>query len=130
MIENVIGSYLESLEEREFDEPFMALLRASGFTDIHFLHGSFEFGKDFIGKGTDNGVLCQFCFQTKAGDIGVREWREGRGQIDDMRTNKIAHPAFERDLPVRAVFVTTGRLVGAARPTSQQYKEYLRGLGE
>lgn len=130
MIESVIGNYLDSLEEREFDEPFMALLRANGFTDIHFLHGSFEFGKDFIARGTDGGVPCQFCFQTKAGNIGIGDWGNARRQIDEMRTNRIAHPAFDRDLPVRAVFVTTGRLVGAARAASQEYKEYLRSLGE
>lgn len=130
IIENVIGSYLDSLEEREFDEPFMAMLRANGFTDIHFLHGAFEFGKDFIAKGIDNGVASQFCFQTKAGNIGAGDWGEARRQIDEMRTNKIAHAAFDRNLPVRAVLVTTGRLVGAARATSQEYREYLRSLGE
>jgi len=130
MIENVIGNYLDSLEEREFDEPFMSLLRANGFTDIHFLHGAFEFGKDFIARGLDGGVVCQFCFQTKAGNIGIGNWGEARRQIDEMRTNKIAHAAFDRNLPIRAVFVTTGRLVGAARAASQEYREYLRNLGE
>jgi hypothetical protein len=130
MIENVIGGYLDSLEEREFDEPFMALLRANGFTDIHFLHGAFEFGKDFIAKGRDNNVACQFCFQTKAGNIGTGDWGEVRRQIDEMRTNKIAHAAFDRNLPIRAVLVTTGRLIGGARASSQQYREYLQGLGE
>jgi hypothetical protein len=130
MIENVIGNYLDNLEEREFDEPFMALLRANGFNDVHFLHGAFEFGKDFIAKGVDNGVSCQFCFQTKAGNIGIGDWGEARRQIDEMRTNKIAHADFDRNLPVRAVFVTTGRLVGAARAASQEYREYLRSLGE
>jgi len=55
MIANVIGSYLDNLEEREFDAPFMSLLRGLRFTDIHFLHGPFEFGKDFIAKGYDGG---------------------------------------------------------------------------
>lgn len=130
MIESVIGSYLDSLEEREFDEPFMALLRANGFTEIHFLHGAFEFGKDFIGRGLDAGTPCQFCFQTKAGNIGISDWGEARRQIDEMRTNKIAHAAFDRNIPVRVVFVTTGRLVGAARAASQEYRDYLKTLGE
>jgi hypothetical protein len=130
MIESVIANYLDSVEEREFDEPFMALLRANGFTDIHFLHGAFEFGKDFIAKGMDGDTYCQFCFQTKAGNIGISDWGNARRQIDEMRTNRIAHAAFDRGLPVRAVFVTTGRLVGAARASSQEYKEYLRSLGE
>jgi len=71
MLANVVGSYLDNLEEREFDVPFMALLRALGFWDIHLLHGPFEFGKDFIAKGNHEGKPSQFAFQTKAGDIGL-----------------------------------------------------------
>ena len=33
MLANVVESYLNSLEEREFDAPFMALLRALGFRE-------------------------------------------------------------------------------------------------
>ncbi len=55
MLTDAIASYVNSLNEREFDAPFMALLRLQGFMDIHFLHGSFEFGKDFIAKGIHEG---------------------------------------------------------------------------
>ena len=130
MIADVVGSYLETLEEREFDAPFIALLRAVGFWDIHFLHGSFEFGKDFIAKGNDGGVPSQFVFQTKAGDIGIKEWNVCRGQIDMLRTDSTAHPSFDRGLPRKAVFVTTGRLVGGAAPAAQQYSDHLASFGE
>jgi hypothetical protein len=50
MLASVVAGYLDSVEEREFDVPFMALLRAMGFSDVHFLHGAQEFGKDFIAK--------------------------------------------------------------------------------
>jgi hypothetical protein len=130
MLANVIGSYLDSLEEREFDAPFIALLRALGFRDIHLLHGAFEFGKDFIAKGTHNGELCQFAFQTKAGDIGLSDWNGCRGQIDMLRTNSLAHPGFDQALPRQAVFVTTGRLVGAAALAAQEYGKHLQQLGE
>jgi len=72
MLENVLGNYLDSLDgkEREFDAPFIALLRANSFSDIHFTHGQYEFGKDFIAKGYDDeGVWCQFVFQTKGGEL-------------------------------------------------------------
>ena len=61
MLDDVIGNYIDSLTEREFDAPFMALLRLHGFDDIHFLHGSFEFGKDFIAKRTEDGVRTSVC---------------------------------------------------------------------
>jgi hypothetical protein len=38
----VLFHYLDSLEEREFDAPFIAMLRALRYFDIHFLHGAFE----------------------------------------------------------------------------------------
>ena len=75
MIADVIGSYLDSLEEREFDAPFMALLRSLGYRDIHFLHGTFEFGKDFIAKRDEGSAVVQYSFQTKAGNIGLAEWK-------------------------------------------------------
>lgn len=130
MIADVIGSYLDSLEEREFDAPFMALLRSLGFHDIHFLHGTFEFGKDFIAKGDEGGAAIQYSFQTKAGNVGLAGWNECRGQIDMLRTNSLAHPAFDALLQRKAVFVTTGRLVGAAPLAAQEYGEHLKRLGE
>ncbi len=130
MLSDVVGHYLDSLEEREFDAPFIALLRALGYWDIHFLHGSFEFGKDFIAKAEVDGVATQFAFQTKAGDINLRAWNECRGQIDMLRTDATAHPSFEEALPRKAVFVTTGRLVGAAAAAVQEYRSYLAARGE
>ncbi|MEK7994496.1 MAG: hypothetical protein AAB403_11895 [Planctomycetota bacterium] len=130
MIADVVGSYLDTLEEREFDAPFIALLRSLGFRDIHFLHGSFEFGKDFIAKGDDQGAPAQFSFQTKAGNLGLTDWNACRGQIDMLRTNSLAHPAFDGRMPRKAVFVTTGRLVGGAALAAQQYAQHLAQFGE
>jgi hypothetical protein len=130
MIADVIGSYLDTLEEREFDAPFMALLRSLGFYDIHFLHGSFEFGKDFIAKRTDEGAVVQYAFQTKAGDLGLTEWRTCQYQIDELRINALAHPSFNSQIPRKAIFVTTGRLIGGAGLQAHQYHEHLQRLGE
>lgn len=130
MIADVVASYLDTLEEREFDAPFMALLRSLGFYDIHFLHGSFEFGKDFIAKRIDEGEAVQYTFQTKAGNLGLTEWSACRGQIDMLRTSALAHPSFDSQISRKAVFVTTGRFVGGASLEAQQYREHLKQLGE
>ena len=50
MLDDAVDSYLDSVTERAFDEPLLALLRAQGFVDIHLVHGGFEFGKDVIAK--------------------------------------------------------------------------------
>jgi hypothetical protein len=130
MLTAAIEGYVSSLTEREFDAPFIALLRLHGFVDIHFLHGPFEFGKDFIAKRVEDGVRYQYVFQTKAGDLSLSDWHECRGQIDMLRTNVLAHPNFATDLPRQARFVTTGRLVGGASLAAQQYADHLRTLRE
>jgi len=125
MLNDIVEHYLDSLEEREFDAPFIALLRALGYFDIHFLHGTFEFGKDFIAKAIVDGLETQFAFQTKAGDINLQSWNEIRGQIDMLRTDATAHPSFDSTLPRKAMLVTTGRLVGAAPVAAQNYRVHL-----
>jgi hypothetical protein len=130
MLADVIANYVDSLTEREFDPPFVALLRLEDFTDIHFLHGSFEFGKDFIAKRIEEGTQYQYAFQTKAGDIALTAWNLCRGQIDLLRTNALAHPNFDKSLPRRAIFVTTGRLIGGASLAAQEYGSYLDALRE
>ena len=95
MLADVLGSLLDSVEEREFDAPLMELLRARGFYDIHFVHGPFEFGKDVIAKLDTNGQSEQWAFQSKAGDIALGEWNRLRGQLESLRTNPIAHPSFD-----------------------------------
>lgn len=126
MLDDVIGAYIDTLTEREFDAPFMSLLRAMGFFDIHFLHGQFEFGKDFVAKLGGAAELAQFAFQSKAGNIDGAAWREVRTQLEDIRTNALAHPSFDQNLPRRMVLVTTGRLTGAASLNAQQYKEHVK----
>ncbi|MCU1308555.1 MAG: hypothetical protein JWN45_3250 [Acidobacteriaceae bacterium] len=130
MLANAIESYVETLGEREFDAPFIALLRLHNFTDIHFLHGAFEFGKDFIAKRVEEEGICQYVFQTKAGNIGLTAWNECRGQIDMLRTNALAHPNFDATLPRRAIFAITGQLIGGASLAAQEYKNHLQLLGE
>jgi hypothetical protein len=130
LLDEVLGSYLDSLSEREFDAPFMALLRAHDFYDIHFLHGQYEFGKDFIAKRREDGTVVQYAVQTKAGDLDVAAYRVVRGQIDDLRRNATGHPSYDKSARRRAVLVTTGRLTGATPATAQGDQEDLRARGE
>ena len=118
---------LITLDEREFDAPFLALLRLQGFytTSISSI-GSFEFGKDFLTKGIYEGKQTQFLFQSKAGDIDLSTWSKLRGQIDMLRTDSLAHPNFDKNLPRKAILVVTGRLVGGAPLAAQQYGEHLK----
>jgi hypothetical protein len=120
-LDDVLGAYLDSVSEREFDAAFLSLLRAAGYTNLHFLHGAFEFGKDFIGRRGGR----QFGFQTKAGNISLGAWRDIRPQVEEILWNEIAHPDFDKAAPRSAVLVTTGRLVGGAAADAQQYGDTL-----
>lgn len=125
MLHGVVGNFLDSLTEREFDAPLLAILAARGCTDIHFIHGAFEFGKDVIAKRRDpvTGDLYQLSIQSKAGDLRQPEWRAVRPQLEECEYNTRAHPSFDETLPRVAVLVTTGRLKGAASTDAQEYRE-------
>lgn len=130
MLRNVVQTFLETLTEREFDAPLLAILSARGFTDIHFLHGAFEFGKDVIARKVDpDGVQRQYAIQSKGGDLGAAEWRAVRPQLEECGYNDIAHPGFDASLPRAVVLVTTGRLKGSASSDAQQFRLRQRGLG-
>ena len=134
MLRDVVKNFLESLTEREFDAPLLALLASQGFTDVHFIHGGFEFGKDIIAKrlDPDGSTLRQYSIQSKAGDIGTPEWRSVRPQLEECEYNTRAHPNFDADLPRTALLVTTGVLKGAAPIDAQAFRAActMRGLAD
>ena len=128
MLDDVVANFLDSVTEREFDAPFLALLRAHGYSKIHLLHGQFEFGKDMIAQRGDPPK--QYGFQTKAGDIGLPQWTsQVRGQVEVLRNNDLAHPDYETELPREGVLVLTGRLVGGAPLEVQNYKQQVEEGG-
>ncbi len=131
MLRDVVGIFLDTLTEREFDGPLLAVLGARGFTDIHFIHGAFEFGKDVLAKKTDprTGETRQYVIQSKAGDIGQPEWRGVRPQLEECEYNAIGHPSFDPALPRVAVLVTTGRLKGAAPADVAEYRKSVEARG-
>ncbi len=131
MLRDVVGNFLETLTEREFDGPLVAILSTRGFTDVHFIHGAFEFGKDVVAKKADpnTGVVRQYVIQSKAGDIGVPEWRAVRPQLEECEYNTLGHPSFDATLPRIAVLMTTGRLKGGAPADAAEYRKSVEARG-
>ncbi|MFN2468892.1 MAG: restriction endonuclease [Gaiellaceae bacterium] len=126
MLDDAVAAFLDTVGERAFDEPFMAMLRAEGFTDVRLVHGQVEFGKDVIAKR--NGE--QWVFQTKAGDLNLTEFRPVRDQLYDLRMSDLSAPGFDKDLPRRAVLVQTGRMTGQAPVVAQEYEQQCVDRGE
>ncbi len=88
MLDGVVDHYLQSVTEREFDAPLMALLVSRNFYDIHKIHGTFEFGKDFIAKREADGVIHQYALQSKAGDINLATWlHDVKPQVDTTKSH-------------------------------------------
>jgi hypothetical protein len=123
MLSNVLGAYLDRVRERELDLPFLLLLPALGFRDVHLTHGAVEFGTDFIGKKRENGQVVQYAFQSKAGEIDVRTWRNDvRGQLESAQAG-LVHPNFDDALERQVVLVTTGELTNAASIEMQRWND-------
>lgn len=126
MLDDAIAAFLDSVGEREFDEPLMALIRARGYSDVHLTHGQREFGKDVVAKL--NGE--QWVWQSKAGDVTQAEWRKIEGQLDELRLTNLGHGSFDTSLPRRAVLATTGRLTGNAPDLYRDYNDRARQRGD
>jgi hypothetical protein len=129
MLAGAFASWVSALSERGFDETFILLLRANSFYDVRFRHGAFEFGKDFVAKRSEGGVVYQYGFQSKAGDVGGSEWSSMYGQLDELAAGRLAPSGFDNTLPRRSVLVLTGRLVGKAALAAEDFKGRVKALG-
>jgi len=126
MLSNVLDDYLDSVGERDFDIPFLSLLPALGFYDIHLTHGSVEFGKNFIAKRLDESGCVQYAFRSKARGITQTTWRnEIMGQILEAMWNGLSHPNFDKHLPRQVVLVCAGEFRGNAAISLDQFNETL-----
>lgn len=125
MINLVVSQYLDSInDERDFDFPFMVLIHEMDFYDIHWTHGKWEYGKDFIAKLDIDGETVQYIFQSKAGDINLSKWRNDIApQLQEAITNTLSHPNFDSELARQIVFVTTGDLQGGAINAAQNWND-------
>ena len=126
MLRSVIENYLTSIEELEFFLPFQQLLEAQNYYDIHLIHSSIEFGKDFIAKRKHDEEEVQYIFQVKAFDIDLNKFRrEVMPQLLECYINNLSHPNFNRKLRKKVILVTTGLLNSHASIAFQQFNLYL-----
>ncbi len=127
MLKSVIEDYLISIKELQFFLPFSHLLEAKQYYDIHLVHGSTEFGKDFIAKKKECDSVIQYSFQIKAGDINLSKFRaEVKPQLLEAYTNKLSHPNFDDRLEYKVVFVTTGNVLQPASIDFQEFNKFLK----
>jgi len=130
MLAVAFENWTRHLNERGFDGSFIALLRASGFFDIRFRHGAFEFGKDFIAKRREGDALVQYAFQSKAGDIDGTEWSKLFGQINELTSGTLATVGFDRGLPRHSILITTDRLLGKVPLSAGIFRDQVKERGD
>jgi hypothetical protein len=126
LLSDAVGAFLNSVSERAFDQPLLAIIRAQGFERVHLTHGAREFGKDAIGQRDGE----QWAWQSKAGDVGQPQWQQIKDQLDELRLVNLGHGAFETKLTRRPVLVITGRLIGNAPELFRDYNERAETKGE
>jgi hypothetical protein len=82
LLERVIENWLTSANERQYQLPFCQVLAARGETILYVSsHGPFEKGKDVISSTADGAI---HAYQLKRGDIGLREWRDIHGEVENL----------------------------------------------
>lgn len=130
MLRRVVEDYLGAIHrERDYDFLFMSLLSDLGFYDIHFTHGTVEFGKDFIAKLNEDEQPVQFAFQSKAGNVNITAWRSIVGQLNEAMLVPLSHPNFDAHLPRQIVLVSNGELQGIAKTSFDNYQTEQKRLG-
>ena len=112
VIERVIENWLINANERSYHIPFCNLLAAEGETILYVSpHGPFEQGKDVI---TIDKRGRPRAYQLKQGDIGLAEWRNNKGEINDLVEMPIRHPALNSARQHVPYLVTNGEIKDTA----------------
>jgi hypothetical protein len=113
LIERVIENWLTNTNEIGYQVPFCQYLVTEGYTLLHLSsHGQMEQGKDIISID-QKGNLC--AFQLKAGNIDLPEWRQIRGEIEELVEIPINFPGIPKDVKHRSVLVTNGAISDPVR---------------
>lgn len=101
-------NWLTSASERSFQIPFCQLLSTQGEQLLYIAtHGPFEKGKDVITRAPSGRLRG---YQLKGGDIKSAEWREIKGQINNLVEMPIKLPSIQGNEWHEPFLVTNGRI--------------------
>jgi len=106
MIERAIENWLINTNEENYQLPFCHLLLNKGYQIIYISkHGPFERGKDIIAVNTE-GENC--AYQLKTRNIDTDDWREIKGEIDELVELIPRIPNFPGNTLHKCYIVTNG----------------------
>jgi len=110
VIERAIESWLTRTNERNYQAAFCQVLMHQGHRVLHSSsHGPMEQGKDIITVDPDGNY---HAYQTKTGNIGLSEWREISGEIQELVELPIDYPGVDKASGHRAYLIANGQIFG------------------
>ncbi len=113
MIERAIENWLTKTNERNYQAAFCQVLIHQRHRVLYSSsHGPMEQGKDIITKGPD---VEYHGYQTKTGDVDLREWRSIKGEIDELVELPINYPGVNKSKTHKAYLVTNGTITDPVR---------------
>lgn len=126
MQEKLVEHWLTSVNELTYQIPFCEVLVSKGYDVLHVsTHGRGEHGKDVVARSR-RGRL--FTFQLKGGDVSLRDWREIRGEVEELVQLPVRVPGVNESEPHIPVLVTNGEIRGDALESIVRYRdEWARG---
>lgn len=121
MLARVIENWLTNTNEINFQIAFCQALMKQGHTILYSAkHRSMEQGKDIISVDAD-GNYC--AYQLKGGNINPSQFRDIRGELDELIQLPPVHPSIDRSKPWQSFLVTNGRLSDEVRFQITQLNE-------
>jgi hypothetical protein len=91
MNERLVEDWLAKANERSYQTPFAQALLADGMQVLRVGHGPHEHGKDIIAIDPNGGI---HAYQLKDGDLDIKQFENGLGQIYALVEAQVEHPAI------------------------------------
>lgn len=108
LLARIIENWLTSANERQYQLPFCQVLAAEGETVLYVsTHGPWEKGKDIVTRTAQGEIRA---YQLKANNIGLNEWRDIHGEVNNLVELAIEHPSVGIAHKFSAYLVTNGEL--------------------
>jgi hypothetical protein len=96
VLEKLLENWLDSASERSYQQAFVQMLSARGYTVVHSTrHSALEFGKDILAVAP-NGVGCAYQLKgNPGGRLGLSQFRkEVQPQLVQLLSQAIVFPGF------------------------------------
>lgn len=108
MIERVVENWLDSTNERGYENAFCQVLTAEGHTIIRRpAHGPTEHGKDVVTRDRKGHL---HAYQLKTGNLDKATWRQIRGEVEELINVPLQEPGISPRARFTPHLVTNGEV--------------------